>query len=160
MFGESLDVKRIAPTHGIRRHQDDSSPVLLQTSGNDDEITTKLGSREPGLGFSLIHVDPGVVDAELHHHEVRMMTAYVTIQTGHGLPGGGVADAGVNDDRANTLRGKCSGQTVRIDLLDLGRPVPCGCCRGITEGYNANRVTRRGQRSTAPELSGVMREGA
>jgi hypothetical protein len=109
MFGESLDVKRIAPTHGIRRHQDDSSPVLLQSSGNDGEITSKLGAGEPRFGFSLVHVDPGVIDTEMHHNEVRMMTAYVTIQASHGLPGGRVTDTGVNDDRANTLRGKCYG---------------------------------------------------
>ena len=109
MFSESLDVKRIAPTHGIRCHQDDSRPVLLQSSGNEGEITTKFAAGEPRFGFSLIHVDPGVIDAELHHHDVRMMTAHITVQASYGLPGGGVADTGVDDDRANTARGKCPG---------------------------------------------------
>ena len=69
-------------------------------------FATKLDSGEPGLGFPLIHVDPGVIDTKLHHHEVRMMTAYVTIQASHGLPSGGVTDAGVDDDRTNALRRK------------------------------------------------------
>src|SRR5271166_4060811 len=103
---KSFDVKRSAPTHGVRCHQDDLSPIVFQSSGNDGEIATKLSSGEPGFGFSLIHVDPGVIDTELHHHEVRMMTAYVTIQASHGLPTGGVTDAGVNHDRDNALRHK------------------------------------------------------
>jgi hypothetical protein len=160
MLGKCFDVKRIAPTHRVRCHENDLGPILFQASGNDGEIAPELGAGEPWLGPSLIHVDPRVIDTELHDHEVRVMTANVAIQAGHGLPGGGIPDTGVSDDRADVLPRKCRGQAIRIDLLDLGGPISSGGGRGITEGHDADRMTRCGQSSNAPELSGAMREGA
>jgi hypothetical protein len=41
-----------------------------------------------------------------------MMTAYVTIQASHSLPGGRVTDAGVNDDGSNAVWRQCCWKTV------------------------------------------------